>query len=680
MRKLTQFIAGAAVVAALAFGTVTPAAAIDIWDDTGGSFSVPSPDEIRQARAARAQAAYKFRNELSKKMLTVPSSFFNGVTVLTGVELQKMWLYSAEAVDGASPEKLARMMERSTLNPPPGTTPQSFENYVLDAHDFATPIAADAATKEKKFRAAPTKASKFKKGLGGALGLAGGLTFAPFVGSAASGAISSWMGSDNLGQFCHFERNNVADNIFWTAMNLLTMNDCSGALETGTEYFEGEGQLAACLTPEHDPRVAGGTALCITLAYEVTHANSATQCWGMSGLGLSGWQIVRKSSATGGGWQPVGTSFSAWDSAMLYVPDCYRPKAAPYGTYSYTNASTPDRPVYGFKRQSDGFIVDMSEKPVDRDMVLACEVMLDDGRVLRSEGLSTPTETGQFSPPACPSIPEGATVSNVKVKDGNDVLYDEAATPEYTQWRGTYPECGEGACLLDLRLKSATGRGVSCFTEIPDCSEWFTDPAKTDKYQCTYGARDVAIEECTVYAGIFKPGRVEVGAPYSDPLTGEWSGTGNSPRADRDAMSAPLQNPANMRSCDGMNVKGFDPVGFVMRPIQCALEWAFVPRPLVVEVEMIGGEKAWENKPPKVIADAVSGFSLAPSVSGCSRSVTIFSGDFASTITPMNACPGSWGATAANVSRVATAAAMVVLVVVVVRRQIAGMIGYGAGQ
>jgi len=330
--------------------------------------------------------------------------------------------------------------------------------------------------------------------------------------------------------------------------------------------------------------------------------------------------------------------------------------------------------------------VDVPGMEQGEDRVLECEITLDDGSVIRSKGANYGKDVKTLPAPECPNVPEGRVAKDVEIREKKPAdppgtgtsVSKESTTPEYQDWATKFPECGTGACKLDLIQKPK----ASCFDLEYACENWFEDAQREQKYECRYGVKTVELKECYVYSGLFKPGRVDTGSPYTDPETGIWSGGRNSPGEDRDAFGRSVQNPEATRECNKTNGSGgFDPIRFIMRPVQCALEWAFVPREAVVKAELAGGDKAWEKKPPKVIATAVSGFALTPAVSGCSRPMTMFAGGmFEMQVEAWNFCPGTPGAMIATASRLATTAAMVALVVIVVRRQIAGMVGYGAGQ
>lgn len=668
-----RFLAVFAVLGVLAL-TVIPASASEAVVSVS---AVPMVDDVPEAEKVPSMS-------LRAKMLTLTGSMLasdrGGNAPFSSNASGRAWAYSATNT-GFSEKKLRNMMEFSTLNPG-GSVPQRTQDYVLQSHEFETPIATDPNTGEKKvtsrFRAPTSVGSMLMKG-GSALA---GLTFVPAIGGLGSEVLGGWFGYDDVNaEWCGaFPSSNVGFQALHNGLSLLSARDCS-MFVMDPDYVANADTATSVVVGSS---VGGLTYLGLRETFGSTNPSSRflAGCYAGSfadGTGTYEYQLRHPT-----------TGAITWSSGFVGAGGT---SFCPPSTYAFSRSyfysgNTPL--VTGLLRYKPSGVTDwqyLEEAPGDPERFLECVVTLDDGSVLVGEGAPYRESSGSFIPPACPPAPPGRYATDIAMNEhlvGSSgtptVLYDEPTSEEYQEWSTLYPECADGACLLDLRVKSGLILGGSCFDMSDQCANWWSDPEKSDKYQCTYGAHDVAIGECAIYSGIFKSERVAVGAPYSDPMTGDWDGTASAPRLDGQAMSQAVQNPASARACTGLNITGFDPVGFVLRPIQCALEWAFVPRPLVVEAELVGGEASWDGKPPAVIAAAVGSFALTPAVSGCSKSVTIFSGVFEQTITPIDVCPGSMARPFADASRVVTAAVMVVLVIIVLRRQIAGMVGYGQGQ
>lgn len=179
------------------------------------------------------------------------------------------------------------------------------------------------------------------------------------------------------------------------------------------------------------------------------------------------------------------------------------------------------------------------------------------------------------APMACPTLPAEVKPWEITVWEtggGPDVeVYKEVMTDEGKSHGQLYPECEAGTCMLDL-LKN----GISCFAKPGPCADWFEDPTKTETYSCKYGSHTVALAECNVYGPSFK----EDPKVKGDPVTGEPLPT---PTGGNSIPGVVVTDPTNAGLC---MAKGYssvaNPIEWVLVPVQCALAWAFQPRPLEV--------------------------------------------------------------------------------------------------
>lgn len=678
MRKLTKVLAGVAAAAIFTIGAALPAQA------AGNDFT-PSPNKFREY------------------MLNVTSKVLKGAMP----DAWKREQLANEFRYNHAWETMNAQFGFSAANPNYMGAPDSYDDYMVRKAQMNM----QGGTGGKPFGAPATKPSLWQKTarVGGGLMALTAFPVGTMLGTGAVDFLGGWFGFDADAGVC-----SQSDGFEKTAEQLLTGRDCSMWAPTA-EYLSSLAMFdlqcivagsttdkALCWVPLGFQTVQSGTNrhiyYCaygeVSAAADVPGVLASTSPgdrWIMeteSGRKVAVTNAFRNTFQYGGGAPGMNVAKATFCPMLQAISSQLNVSQSQLDEFKTVGAITD---FYFERSTSNGFVrEDMVTKPnplAAEEVELECEVTLDDGTVLRSRGAAFGAKSEALSPPSCPAVPDGRVATNVAVNEmpagspsgtpGTSVS-TQPTTPEYQDWATTYPECGTGACKLDLIQKPK----ASCFDLEYQCADWFEDPDKANKYQCRYGVKDVDLEECAVYAGLFKPGRVDTGSPYTDPETGVWSGGKNAPEESRNAMGLPVQDPAHSRGCDGTSGSGsFDPIRFIMRPIQCALEWAFVPRPAVVEAELSGGEQAWNKKPPKVIADAVAGFSVSPSASGCSRSVTLLSStDFATSAELFNFCPGSPARPLADFSRLATTAAMVVLVVVVVRRQISGMIGYGAGQ
>lgn len=184
--------------------------------------------------------------------------------------------------------------------------------------------------------------------------------------------------------------------------------------------------------------------------------------------------------------------------------------------------------------------------------------------------------------PVCPAVPPGEVPATTTIYEtsptGDLQLYQTATTPEYQNWKTTYPECANGSCLLDLQKS-----GVSCFQDPGPCDGWMTDPNRDTLYTCVYGTHTMPLSQCYVYAPTFTPSRRAAGNAYADPATGNSTGTQNTP-VENGAMDQPVQSPGTTpRQCWPTGWGVFNPLAWIYQPAVCAMQWAFVPRQTVVD-------------------------------------------------------------------------------------------------
>lgn len=177
----------------------------------------------------------------------------------------------------------------------------------------------------------------------------------------------------------------------------------------------------------------------------------------------------------------------------------------------------------------------------------------------------------------------GGGWSSVPGGDRTQVGTGEVPQP-VRDWMQTYPQCGDGTCLLEL-VKDVGGHELSCFDVPDECVEWRSETGSgTSTYRCYYAQQVVDLSECNVYARVFDRTNVQQGTGYADPETGETvkTGTGttatSNPGAALIAMSDPVADPASGRVCWPSGWGVLNPFEWVYMPVKCALEWAFVPR------------------------------------------------------------------------------------------------------
>lgn len=307
----------------------------------------------------------------------------------------------------------------------------------------------------------------------------------------------------------------------------------------------------------------------------------------------------------------------------------------------------------------------------DPGRTITCTVTMADGSTSQLQTPSFTEGSGATAPPTCPGITEGQVPVSTKVTEsgpsGDNVLTDTPTTPEYQQWATEHPECTAGNCVLDL-LDLQTGK--SCFDEGTACIGWFDDPNRASNYSCTYDGGTVSMSECYAYAPTFDPQKVATGHAYADPTTGAEIAGQTSLSVDQETMGKPAVGPdpaAEPRECFPTGWGQLNPVEWVVKPVGCALEWAFVPSGDAMAESLDGVKDAWADTPPGVLLEYFNGLQQAlPTLDGCSGPHVDFTIDFSKFAKwavlhvegdPLSACSSPWDGIAAA-TRTLGAAAM----------------------
>ena len=531
---------------------------------------------------------------------------------------------------------LAAQFGQDPANPNYVGEPDSYEDYVTRR----TELEEFGGTNGKKMSAPATKATAFRKGVntaGGALGALMGLPFSFAIGNG----ITNILGIDSRGLVC----GSVGDDVVGDLLSLVTGNECSSFWNTVEEFVPNEdadgepvwGSL--CASDGKCIELLAEKYVEVRLAYN--WSNYHDYCFSVPFSAGNSYRLwYRTASGSGPGKDnPVGPGpieYAPWGQPVSNVSDTCgdvsgangylrirRVVSGPGGTQ--VPGSPPWITEMAFSKSVSSPPAGSSPEwtsPVggddDPERSLVCTIEASDGHTYTQTSAATYREgSGATASPECPALPDGVRPSHVQVDDSlGNPLYDEDVTDAYADWWDTYPECREGACKLDL-IRTVSSYPVSCFDLENECAEWFTDPDKADNYECHYGIHTVDLDECNVYSGVFQPGRISIGAPYADPTTGEWSGGQSSPAEAAEQMNADVQDPDRYRTCLDDGWAELNPVEWVLTPIKCALEWAFVPRPAVVNLEGYEMSQAWEKSPPGVLIGELSGWSFSIDATGC---------------------------------------------------------------
>lgn len=369
------------------------------------------------------------------------------------------------------------------------------------------------------------------------------------------------------------------------------------------------------------------------------------------------------------------------------VPSCYT-STKPYGAVlaGRGDGQGGKEGLYGAIFKTGSALSAIQDE--DPQRAVQCSITTVSGQTYTQTSSAAPREgaDGKVAPPECPALPDGEVMANGKlVQTGGPepvTIADQPTTQEYQDFMAQYPECTLGACSLDLIDKRGT-TDVSCFDSASSataCASWFTSPTRDTDYQCTYGAHDTDLSDCYVYAQVFSPEKIAAGQAYADPLTGESVQGQSSPSAANEAMNKPAMEPGNVSGCLETGWAEANPVEWVLVPVQCALQWAFVPRPSVVDADFQQIEASGAGKMPAQVAAVVGNWGLVAPADGCAGITVPAIGPAESVHIPafqiMQACAGDMLQPVALWSRIFGDLAFTVLGAVAVTRNIGRIVNY----
>lgn len=311
-----------------------------------------------------------------------------------------------------------------------------------------------------------------------------------------------------------------------------------------------------------------------------------------------------------------------------------------------------------------------------------CDVTLSDNSVISNLGASWTmgTNNGATPSPVCPAVPGGKVPTDTKIYEvtpsGATLWGDYPVTPAYQAWKTSYPECGDGSCLLDLRYQ-----GVSCFQVPGPCTAWISDPNQATDYACYYGTHSVAISQCYAYGNTFDPQKVAQGRAYANPATGLDTGIGQptSTNVDQNLQSAVNANPDNgYGACFPTGWGALNPLEWVFKPIQCAFQWAFVPRQSVLNTDNLNMSRAVTGSAVGGIQTALGAFpAFGITDGGCSGvnlNTSIFSVPIRANL--LNSCPGQPLAGPASIVHTILFAAICIAGMLACLRYVATIFGF----
>lgn len=357
--------------------------------------------------------------------------------------------------------------------------------------------------------------------------------------------------------------------------------------------------------------------------------------------------------------------------------------AGPVGMFYWSGSGSPD-PIVGLKYMDDvqGSYAPVTEASGDAIWSILCELTGTDGNVY-SGRTGTFLGSDAFQPaPVCGTLPQGVDAAHWKYVAQSpgipDVIFADqdalANDPQLDALLGASQAqyCQTNVCVLDLILKSSQ---LTCFSQAATCDGWMDDASKLDKYECQYGGHTVAISECNMYAHIFNTQKRLSGNPYADPLTGEDTNTQTGISLDQLTMGSSPRASFQGRDCFGGGYSDPNPLQWVLKPLQCAAEWAAVPRASVVEAAQIHNTDAYAGKIVKVLPETLASWSFVPPANGCSG-IPVDVWFLGPPFNVMGACAGSMLAPMAFWARLFSALSITVMGVLALTRYAGKTFGY----
>lgn len=512
------------------------------------------------------------------------------------------------------------LMEQQFSARAPSGVPDSYQDHVLAKHEYSTRTSAvrNAAAQFAAPATAAKPTSNFRKGVAGVGNGVLGLTAMP-LGFQAGTGIAQMFGFDANGQVCQSD--------LWEGAiafaGLVNGVDCDAWAMT-------QEAIAAANADAH-AGISGGWACaptdgatCIRLAYQGISSTSGgyigpRYCFeykpSTTAASTAGIYITSSLGDTAA-YQP--SNRIAHPTAMTSVCPSFTYQPEGIKTVAWLAPNNGRGDLLTYKVGTTGVPAPVVQATNDPERYLTCTVVGDDGITYTADSEEPYRESeGKVVAPQCPGLPAGVMPLSYEVDDGmGNTLFDEPTTDAYQDWYTRFPDCRDGSCALDLLRWDSTHTSVaSCFDLEQTCMDWMQDPAKIENYECRYGGNRLDLTECYVYSGTFDPERVAIGAGYSDPETGTWSGGQNSPVVN--TMGNPVQNPDGVRNCLSNGYGAANPIEWVLLPVKCAMEWAFVPRAAVIGLGAAKLGDQWEDTPPAKIGGLLTGFAVDTSVSGC---------------------------------------------------------------
>jgi len=246
---------------------------------------------------------------------------------------------------------------------------------------------------------------------------------------------------------------------------------------------------------------------------------------------------------------------------------------------------------------------------------------------------------GGWIVPSCVEVfGPGSHASEFSVSGGADGTTPKPLStyplPTDAQTAVLYPNCvGAGAIACTYIVDY---QGVACTVGQAECVNWtLRQLAHPADYTCFYGPYALpSTDSCAIDERVYEPNGVRLtmkntdgdpwtydspapaGMPELQPQPGTGTGTvpetgtGTIPGGTTGVLPSPGSAPSSNGDCWSGGAFSWNPVDWVLTPVQCALSWAFVPSQAQVSGPIADFKTTWNSKPPgSLIVGATSVFS-----------------------------------------------------------------------
>jgi hypothetical protein len=202
--------------------------------------------------------------------------------------------------------------------------------------------------------------------------------------------------------------------------------------------------------------------------------------------------------------------------------------------------------------------------------------------------------------PRCVDTYPGSYDQKIQIVTEPDgqVLWQQVLTPQFDAWQ----LCRLNACHLALdRTTNADGSVSWCGDGIAGCDA-FLDPSQLYTFHCWWGyagdthAYAMPLRDCQAAGMHFAPAITTNPSPSAapspslQPSPSVGPSPGVSPGAGGGGGSGgPAPDPVvgQTGDCYPSGWAAFNPVEWVLKPVECALRWAFVPDPVALEYDVL---------------------------------------------------------------------------------------------